>query len=177
MGPLTRNAYEVAESFVAENGREYLKVNYKGINQTGYLSRIGGPGNSITKSWFEEKKREETEKNVRVVATFKKSTKETKGYGPGDEVTGTIEIGGVFKPKNAPTNGELRQKIENILSDAQIGGFMAAKYAFEGTSIQRKETDQNATGYDPTVSFSNIAFAKGPTLGFNVDEKQETFDV
>jgi len=57
-GPLTRNAYTVKESFETDNGRTYLKVEYKGINQTGYLSRVKGPGNPITRDWYRRKKRE-----------------------------------------------------------------------------------------------------------------------
>lgn len=177
MGPLTRNAYEVTESFVSDAGREYVKVNYKGIDQTGYLSRISGPGRTITEKWYNEKKKEEEEDNVRVVATFKRSTSNTTGYGPGDEVTGTIEVGGVFAPKDAPTKPELIQKIYNILENAGIGGWMAQSYAKKGTNIQRKDTEAEPTGYDPTVSFSNISFKKGPTKEYDIDENQETFDV
>lgn len=57
----TRNNYRVDESFRADNGKEYCKVTWKGINQTGYISRVSGPGKTITKGWYQRKKREEEE--------------------------------------------------------------------------------------------------------------------
>lgn len=54
----TRNNYKVVESFVSDTGRTYAKVVWKGIEQTGYISRLGGPGRTISKSWYKEKKRE-----------------------------------------------------------------------------------------------------------------------
>ncbi len=54
----TRNNYTVLESFTDPNGREYAKVLWKGIESTGYISRISGPGRTITEEWYKDKKRE-----------------------------------------------------------------------------------------------------------------------
>jgi len=56
--PFTRNNYRVIESFTSETGREYAKVVWKGIDVVGYISRIAGPGRTIQKEWYREKKRE-----------------------------------------------------------------------------------------------------------------------
>lgn len=57
----TRNNYNVVESFWASNGKQYCKVTWKGIKQTGYISRVGGPGKTISRDWYLRKKREEEE--------------------------------------------------------------------------------------------------------------------
>jgi len=61
MSEFTRNNYREVESFTAANGREYLEVEWKGIDQTGFISRIEGPGRTITRDWYKRKKRQNEE--------------------------------------------------------------------------------------------------------------------
>jgi len=66
--PLSRDQYEVTESFRDQvgKGKEYAKVKYKGINETGYISRVKGPGDEISKDWYQEKKRQQPDQLYRV---------------------------------------------------------------------------------------------------------------
>lgn len=123
--PLSRDAYTVQDSFTAENGRTYLEVEVKGIGQTKYLSRTGGPGRSISKEWFQEKKRDQpTEPEpegrpaVRITATCKYETRyrhESHGMTSTDA---KIEISGLFKPSEAPSDAEVRAKMRDLQGQA-----------------------------------------------------------
>jgi len=65
--PLSRDQYVVKESFTDKvgEGKEYAKVEYKGINETGYISRVEGPGDKISKEWYQEKKRKQPDETPR----------------------------------------------------------------------------------------------------------------
>ena len=66
--PLSRDQYEVKESFKDQVGlgKEYAKVEYKGIEKTGYIARVKGPGKKISKDWYQEKKGQQPEQLFRV---------------------------------------------------------------------------------------------------------------
>ena len=66
--PLSRDQYRVIESFTDQvgQGKEYAKVEYKGIEQIGYISRVKGPGNEISKEWYQEKKTQQPDQLYRV---------------------------------------------------------------------------------------------------------------
>jgi hypothetical protein len=66
--PQSRDQYVVKESFTDQVGlgKEYAKVRYKGIDEIGYISRVEGPGDEISKGWYQEKKRAQPEQLYRV---------------------------------------------------------------------------------------------------------------
>ena len=66
--PKSRNQYRVIESFTDQvgQGKEYAKVEYKGIEETGYISRVKGPGDTITEKHYKKKKREQPDQLYRV---------------------------------------------------------------------------------------------------------------
>ena len=66
--PTSRSQYRVVKSFTDTEGlgKEYAKVEYKGIGETGYISRIAGPGDEITKKRYREKQREQPDQLYRV---------------------------------------------------------------------------------------------------------------
>lgn len=135
----------------------------------------------IEQSYKERKEPPETfipdRRNIRVTATWKRDTNDTAGYGPGDVVTGTVEIGGVFSPRNEPTDAELIQRIHNILEDSEVGGFMAQSFARMGTNVERRKTESDPTGFDPAVSNASISFERGKEHLYDVDAEQQQFDV
>lgn len=81
--PQSRNQYEVIESFVDQvgAGKEYAKVRYKGIEQVGYISRVAGPGKSISEDWYKEKKRQQPDELVRRVVGMVKGNYRTSEFG------------------------------------------------------------------------------------------------
>jgi ABC-type transporter Mla subunit MlaD len=56
--PQSRGQYEVVESFTDQVGlgKEYAKVRYKGIDEIGYISRVEGPGEEISKECIKRRK-------------------------------------------------------------------------------------------------------------------------
>jgi hypothetical protein len=126
MAEFTRNHYEVQESFVADNGRTYLKVNWKGIDQTGYLSRIGGPGRTITGKWYKEKKREETDDEPPGRCVFKsvhyqqeyESESGSVGWGAGETQEFTADMDGRFMPPDGgPSEAEMKERLQRSIRE------------------------------------------------------------
>lgn len=148
--PLSRSAYNVVESFTADNGFEYAKVVYKGIEQTGYISRIAGPGNTITEGWYKEKKREEEPEeppeppgpNTEIIVTVNGETRTTKGFGGGDTVKVEAEISGVFSPGEAPELGTVKDRATTLARE--IGRQMAF-IDKDKVNVQRRTTMKEAT--------------------------------
>lgn len=185
----TRNNYTVEESFTADNGREYVKVRWKGIGQTGYVSRIAGPGRTISEDWYREKKREEEDEGVtpppprylkeRVVATYaKQDTHDTMGYGANDKVTVEIEIAGLFDRTTSPDDREVTRTMHRIASLA------AKQLPFVDTSgdvsISRDDvsTDINTHRWFKGAPQSTIVidFKRGPEKTYDVDPNTPSID-
>jgi hypothetical protein len=124
--PLTRSAYEAVEQFEADNGRTYIKARVKGIGATKYLSRTGGPGRTISKSWYQEKKRDEQPPDgpprgnpaIRITATCKYETRYQHERHGVTNSEAKIEIGGLFRPDVAPTRQEIVEKINGLQDKA-----------------------------------------------------------
>jgi len=120
-GPLSRDQYEVVESFTDQvgAGKDYLKVRYKGLGTTGYLSRVAGPGKSISKSWYKEKKRQQPgEEPYDITAAIRKeydASPETDA----EDWNARLEITGTFRQRSQE-DGEKRaeDKMKEILADA-----------------------------------------------------------
>jgi len=77
--PNSRNTYNVVEIFKHPNGREYAKVRYKGIDQTGYIARVQGPGYSITRGHYLKKKKEAEEGRYRTTLICDDATRDKYG--------------------------------------------------------------------------------------------------
>jgi hypothetical protein len=118
--PLSRDAYTVRDSFVAENGRTYLEVEVKGIGQTKYLSRTGGPGRSISRDWYNEKKRDKEPDNdvVKITATCKYETRYRNQKHGMTSTKAKIEITGIFDKSDAPTDEQVKRKMRGLQKQA-----------------------------------------------------------
>jgi len=121
-GPLSRDAYVVEERFTdtVGQGKDYLKVRYKGIGTVGYLSRVAGPGRSISKRQYQRKKKQQPDEQD----TFDVTVTIEKEYEPDkrsrfDEWEARLEITGTYKADSeeaAENRG--RNKMRQILSFA-----------------------------------------------------------
>ena len=80
--PLSRNQYRVIESFTDQvgQGKEYAKVEYKGIEETGYISRVKGAGDEISKEWYQEKKRQQPKRPGRLYELRRKQQQPDQLY-------------------------------------------------------------------------------------------------
>jgi len=114
--PTSRSQYDVIESFEADNGREYAKIEYKGSAGEGFVSRVKGPGNDITEDWYKEKKREQG--TTRVVVTCKYETRYMHDTNGLSQSEAKIIIQGVFPSINQPTDKECKDKMDKLQSKA-----------------------------------------------------------
>lgn len=181
--PQSRNNYEVIESFTDEvgQGKEYAKVRYKGIDETGYISRVGGPGDSITKDWYREKKNQQpedddigdepppTERVERVIAVMKGEYDETKGFGAADSLDWKLEINGKFKPSSTPSDSEITNIMKEIAQQSQA----AMPFIDPNTEVKiDKSTQQSYPGgwkYGFPFSWLEVNFNQGNNYRYDVD--------
>jgi len=172
--PTSRNQYTVQESFEADNGFEYAKVEYKGIGETGYVSRIAGPGNDITEGWYKEKKREQEDDddtNIRVTGTLFVETRNTSHVGDATELE--MEVGGVFSEDDAPSEDELENKIDETMEGVYEQVTFSSRHNTNDINVSLQETEADPDGWqNQNVTVNNVDAWDNTPEDYEIDVDQ-----
>jgi len=182
--PLSRDQYVVEESFTDQVGlgKEYLKVRYKGIDEVGYISRVEGPGDEISKEWYQEKKRAQPEQLYRVTIAANREYETNQYPSPGWEswtITFESTTFRKFDSKDEALDAGI-EKLDNIadlaseeippINDVNARAEPDAELSVEATEVEGEFSRWSDSTL--TVEFSGGSL-NGSTFNYPLDVERE----
>jgi hypothetical protein len=173
--PQSRDQYEVIESFTDQVGlgKEYAKVRYKGIDQVGYISRVDGPGDEISKEWYQEKKRQQPDAEMKRIIGVVKGKYRSGGLRSIKDFDFKITVEGKAPLPRDSAEELMEDTLEECLSFAR-----ANIEAMQKATVTQDPTDEEAIDIQPQEGRSKphkgkheMIFRNGAWYGYGFPRK------